>query len=104
MKALLELEVVWMKFLLFPAMAGRAPIFKGTAILVRSNEVLCVPIFAHVLRVAKDRGFPSVVLPVVRVNADISFMIIFSIGAPHCFKVEDVEIHVWLELFNELDR
>jgi hypothetical protein len=103
-QTLLELKVIWVEFLLFPAMAGWAAIFKGAAILVRSDEVLCVPIFAHVLRVAEDRRFSSIVLPVVRVNADISFVIIFSVGAPYCLEMEDVEIHVRLELFNEFDR
>ena len=100
MQALLELEVIWVEFLFFPAMAGGATILKGAAILVRRYKVLSVPIFAHVLRVAEDRRFPSVILPVVRINADISFMVIFSVGAPYCLEVEYVEIHVWLELLN----
>jgi hypothetical protein len=43
-------------------------------------------------------------LPIVGINANISFMIIFSIWTPNGLKVKDIEVHVRLKLFYELYR
>ena len=54
MKTKFKFEVVRMKFLFFPTMAKRTTILKWASILVRSNKIFCVPIFAHFLRVVEN--------------------------------------------------
>ena len=66
--------------------------------------MLGVPVLTHLLRIVENGRLSSVVLPVVCVDTDIPFMIIFSVWAPDSLKMEDVEIHIWFKLFYQLDR
>ena len=63
-----------------------------------------VPVLTHLLRIVENGRLSSVVLPIVCINTDIPFMIIFSVWAPDSLKMEDVEIHIWFKLFYQLDR
>ena len=63
-----------------------------------------VPVLTHLLRIVENGRLSSVVLPIVCINTDIPFMIIFSVRTPDSLKMEDVEIHIWLKLFYQLDR
>lgn len=100
----LHLEEVGVELLLLPAMTEGALVLELAAVLVGSDEVLGVPVRAHLLRVGEHRGFAPVVLPVVRVHAHVSLVVVLSVGAPHSLEVEDVEVHVRLELLNQLHR
>lgn len=66
--------------------------------------MLGVPVLTHLLRIVENGRLSSVVLPIVCVDTDIPFMIIFSVRAPDSLKMEDVEIHIWFKLFYQLDR
>ena len=66
--------------------------------------MLGVPVLTHLLRIVENGRLSSVVLPIVCINTDIPFMIIFSVWAPDSLKMEDVEIHIWFKLFYQLDR
>ena len=103
MQTLLHFKIVRMKLLFFPAMAVRTFIFQWTAIFIRSNEVFGMPILAHIFWIIENWRFPSIVLPVMCINTDISFMIIFSIRAPNSFEVENIEIHIWFKLLYQFD-
>ncbi len=103
-QALLQFEIVRVKLLLLPSMTVRASILQVAAIFIRGDKVLGVPILAHLHLVAKDRRLPSVVLPVVGIDADVSFMVVLSVGTPDCFKVKDVKIHVRLKFLYQLYR
>ena len=63
-----------------------------------------VPVLTHLLRIVENGRLSSVVLPIVCINTDIPFMIIFSVRTPDSLKMEDVEIHIWFKLFYQLDR
>lgn len=54
MQALLYLEVVRMKLLLFPAMTVGTSVFVLAAILIGGNEAFGVPVLAHILRVIEN--------------------------------------------------
>jgi hypothetical protein len=47
--------------------------------------------------------FPPIILPVVSIDTDISFMVVFLVGAPDSLEMEQVEVHVRFHLLNELD-
>lgn len=100
MEALLHFEELRVELLLFPSMTELAFVLILTAILVRCNEVFCVPVLAYFLCIAEDWRLTSIILPIVCIDAYISFMVVFSIGTPNCLKVEDVEVHIWLEFLN----
>jgi hypothetical protein len=102
-KARFNLEEFRMKFLLFPSVRESAFVFKLATIFVRCDKVFCMPILAHFLRVGKETRFSSIVLPVVSVDTDISFMVIFSVRTPNCLKMKDIEIHVRLKLLYQLN-
>lgn len=61
-----------------------------------------MPVFAHLHWVIKYGGLSSIVLPIVCVHANISFMVIFTIGTPYGLKVKDIEVHIGLELLDKL--
>lgn len=103
MQALLQFEIVGVKLLLLPPVTEGAPVLERAAVLIGSNEVLRVPVLAHLLRVAEYRGLPPIVLPIVGVHAHIPLMVIFSVGAPDCFEMKNVEVHVRLELLYQFD-
>jgi hypothetical protein len=102
MQALLDFEVVWMKFLFLPAVTIRALVLMRASVLIRSDEAFSVPILAHVFGVVEYTGLPPVILPIMSVNTNVSFMIILSVRTPYSFKVKEIEVHVRLELFNQL--
>lgn len=61
-----------------------------------------MPILAHIFRIIKDRWLSSIILPIMCVDTNISFMIIFSVRAPYCFKVKKIEVHIWFKFFYQL--
>jgi hypothetical protein len=100
----LDLEKFWVELLLLPAMTVLAFVLLWTSILVRRYKVLGGPAIAHFFRIGKDGWFPSVVLPIVCIDTDISFVVILLVWAPHSLEMEDIEIHVWFELLNQFHR
>lgn len=66
--------------------------------------MLRVPVLAHLFRIVEDCRFPSVILPIVGVDTDVSLVVVLSVGAPDCFEMKDVEVHIWLKLFYQFDR
>jgi hypothetical protein len=103
MQALLDLEVIRMEFLFLPPVAERAFVFMLAAIFVRRDEVLGMPIGAHLFLVLENGRFSPVVLPVVGIDAHVPLVVVFSVGTPYCLEVENVEIHIWLKLLNQFD-
>ena len=91
-----------MKFLFLPSMAEGAFVFILTSIFIRCDEILSVPVDAHVFWVGKNWWFSSIVLPVMSINTYISFMVILSVRTPNSLKMEQVEIHIRLKFFNQL--
>jgi hypothetical protein len=104
MQTLLQFEIIWVKLLFLPAMAERASVFQVTPVFIRSNKVFRVPVLAHLHAIVEDRGLPPIVLPIVRVNTYISFVVIFAVRTPHCFEVKNIEVHIGLKFFNQLYR
>jgi len=102
MKALLQFEEVRMKFLLFPAVAALTSVLEVTPIFIGGDKIFSVPMLAHLFGVCEYSWFSSIVLPVMCVDTHIPLMIVFSVRAPHCFEMENVEVHVRLELLNQL--
>lgn len=41
-------------------------------------------------------------MPIVGINADISFVVILSVRTPNSLEVEKVKVHVGFELFDQL--
>jgi hypothetical protein len=42
-------------------------------------------------------------LPVMSVNTNISFMIIFTVGAPHSLEMKEIKVHVRLKFLYQLN-
>jgi hypothetical protein len=102
MQALFNFEVVRMELLFFPAMTVGTFVLVRTSVFVGSYEALCMPVLTHVFRIVEDAWLSSIILPIMSINTDVSFMIVFSVGTPHCLEVEKIEIHVWLKLLYQL--
>jgi hypothetical protein len=103
MKAGLDLEVFGVKLLLLPPVTVGAFVLVLAPIFVRSNKFLRVPVLTHLLGVTEYGGLPSVILPIVGVHAHITLVVVFSVGTPHSFEVENVEVHIGLKFLNQLD-
>lgn len=71
-----------------------------TALLVRAYEIVNLPIWAHFTRVHEDGGSAAEILPVMSIDTDLSVVVILSVGAPNCFEVEHIEVHVNFILFD----
>ena len=72
------------------------------ALRVRSNEVAGLPVRTHLAAVMKDRGFSSVVLPIVGIDTSLSVVVILSVRAPDGLKVEHVKVHINVIFLNHL--
>lgn len=79
---------------LLPPMTLIAVIFIGTAVLVLGDKIVWFPRLARHWLVIVNVRFPSVVLPVMRVNTLSSVVLNVVERAPHSLVVEDVEIVV----------
>lgn len=104
MQARLYLKKVRMKLLFFPSMAVRTFIFELASILIRSNEVFCMPVCAHLLCICENCWLSPIILPVMSIHTHVPFVVIFSVWTPYCFEMEDIKIHIRFKFFNELDR
>jgi len=103
MQTRLQFKIVRVKLLFFPTMTKWTSILKIAAILIRSNKVFSMPIFAHFMRICKYRRFSSIILPIMSVNAHISFMVILPIRTPNCFEMENIKVHIRLKLLYQLN-
>lgn len=104
MQALFNFKIVWMELLFLPTMTILTSVLKLASIFIRGNKSFCMPILTHIFGVVKNGGLPSIILPVMCVNTDISFMIVFSVWAPYCFEMKKIEIHIRFKFFNQFNR
>lgn len=102
-QALFYFEIIRMKLLFLPTMTIRASIFILAPIFIWCDKSLCVPVLTHIFWIVKNWRFSSVILPIVCINTNVSFMIIFPIRTPYGFKMEKVKVHVGFEFFNEFN-
>jgi hypothetical protein len=85
-------------FLFLPPVRELAPILMLATICISLNEVLSLPLRTLFFFIVKDMRLPSEVLPIVSINAGISWMVSIAVGAPNSFEVEHVKVRVLLEL------
>lgn len=90
--ARIQLIVLRVVFLFFPAVAEGTVILIGTALSVVVDVGPGSPVGALLLRVVVELRFPPEVLLVVRVDALIALMVSFVVWTPHCLEVEHVEV------------
>ena len=102
MLALLDLQKVWMIFLLLPSMRVLTLVLIRATFGVWCYEAVSLPIWAHFTRISKDRGLPPVVLPVVCIYAHLAIVVVFTVGAPDRLEMEHIEVHVYIIILNEL--
>ena len=88
---------IWMVLEFFPTMTCLAKQSITTAIYVVANLALFVPLFANLFLVFVLMRLSSVVLPVVREYANISFMRFLVIRTPNGFEMKHVEVVVTVE-------
>ena len=91
-----------MVFLFLPTMGKLALVLIRTAFRVRCDEIICLPIRAHLAWIRENWRPPSIVLPIVGVNAYFTIMVVLAVGTPDCFEVKHVEIHVNFVVLNQL--
>lgn len=99
MKAFFNFEELWVIFLFFPAMRKLALVILGTPVLIRLDKSFCLPVIAQFRSIGVEVRLSSVILPVMSIDTNISFMIIFSIRTPHSLKMINIEIHIRDKLF-----
>lgn len=102
-QTLFQLEIVRMEFLFLPSMRIGTPVFKRASVFVTCDEILGLPILAHIFAVREYLGLPPVVLPVVCIYANIALMVIFPVRTPYCFKMKDIEVQVGFKFLNQLN-
>jgi hypothetical protein len=103
-QTLLHFKKVGVEFLLLPPVTVGTPVLKRAAVLERGYEVLGMPVRTHLLRVGKDRGLASIVLPIVSVHADVTLVVILTVGTPNRLEVEEIEVHIGLKFLYQLNR
>lgn len=87
-----QLIVVWMILLLFPAMALGTTVLIWTPILIVIDELSATPVRALVLGVQVELILPSIILPIVSKDTLISLVVILIIRTPNCLEMEHVEV------------
>lgn len=93
---------VILKFL--PPVAGSTAVLELAAILVGLCVLFGLPAGALCTLILIDMGWSSEVLPVMRVDAGISLMLLIRSGAPNCFEVEQIKIYVALKILKQVYR
>jgi hypothetical protein len=83
-----------MILLLFPSMTELAEILVLTPATIRCDDSLCLPILAYLFTVGKQLRFSSIILPIVGIHANVSFVILFSVRAPDSLEMEQIEVHI----------
>lgn len=101
--ALARLIVVRMVLLLFPTMTAVATVLHLAAIMVRLSILTSLPIRTLVSIIFKQVGLSAEVLPVVRVHADVSLVLLVREGTPDGFKMEEIEVGVMLHLVKHIN-
>ena len=100
---LFHLQEVGVVLLLLPPVGVQALVLVRAALPVGADEVVYLPSGAHLAAIREDRGTPSVVLPVVRIHADLPVVVVLPIRTPHCLEQEHVKVHVDFIPFDQLD-
>ena len=80
-------------------MARTTTVLQLTSVFVSASVFLGFPLLTLRIRVFKSVRRSSIILPVVRVDADVSLVLLVGEGTPHRLEVEDVEVDVSLHLF-----
>lgn len=93
----IKFVVFWMIFLFFPSMATQAVIFIMASILIIIDEGSGSPIHTLLFAIVIELRFSSVVLPIMRVDTQISLMVNFVVRAPNGFKMKHVEINIFFK-------
>lgn len=75
-------------------MALTAAVLKSTTVSVGSCVLLGLPTLALGVAVLKNVGRPTIILPIMRVDALVSLVLLVAEGAPSCLEVEHVEVRV----------
>lgn len=88
---------IWMVLEFFPTMTCLAKQSITTAVYVVADLALFVPLFANFFLVFVLMRLSSVVLPVVRKYANITFMRFLVIRTPNRFEMKHVEVVVTVE-------
>lgn len=86
-----------MVFLLFPAMRKLASIFMFAAISISLYEVFGFPLRALILFIVEYMRFSSKILPIMSIYTSISWMISITIRTPDSFKMEHIEVSIFLK-------
>jgi hypothetical protein len=102
--ALQCLVALWMILKLLPSVAGATPVLKLAAVLVGLCILFGLPAGALCALILIDVGWPSEVLPVMRVNACITLMLLVRKGTPNSLEVEQVKIDVALKVLEHVYR
>jgi hypothetical protein len=89
---------------LLPSVAGATPVLKLAAVLVGLCILFGLPAGALCALILIDVGWPSEVLPVMRVNACITLMLLVRKGTPNSLEVEQVKIDVALKVLEHVYR
>ena len=104
MLALLDLQKVWMIFLLLPSMRVLTLVLIRATFSVWCYEAVSLPIWAHFARIREHRWLSTIVLPVVSIYTHLAIVIIFTVRTPYSLEVEHIEVHVNFIIFNKFYR
>lgn len=101
---LLCLEEIRVVLLFLPPVTVHALVLIGTALLIRADEVVDLPVGAHLALVSESGGAPTEVLPVMRVHTDFPVVVVLPVRTPNCLEQEHVIVHIDFVLLDELNR
>jgi hypothetical protein len=100
---LLNLIIIWVIFLFFPAVTAATSVFDYATIFVGLSILLGLPIRTLFLCVVKDVRFAPIILPIMRVNTIFSLMFLIAERAPYSLKPKDVKVSIFLHIFKIVD-
>lgn len=94
----MNLVIKWMIFLFFPTMGEFTAVLIFTAICISLNKMLCFPLRALLSFIIKNMRLPSEILPIMSIDAGISWMLSIRVRTPYSLKMEHIEIS-WVLIF-----
>ena len=103
LSALMHFVIIRVVLLLLPPMRVLASVFMFASISVSLNKIFSFPLRALIFFVIKNMGLPSEVLPVMSIHTVISRMGGVTVGTPHCFEMEHIEVSIFFKPIKEVN-
>ena len=92
--------------LFFPSMTVNTSVFEKTAVKICFSFLFRSPVWALVFSVLENMHFTTEILPIVSINASISWVVLVffvAVRTPNCLKVKNIKVCISFHFVEEIN-